>query len=79
MALGDDAVGGDSQDIGNNSTSKVSHSTNDLAVEIEELKAALMNQDKLVRIAAHESKDFKFKYESTLRELESARSSSCGV
>jgi hypothetical protein len=37
MALGDEAVGGDG------SASKVSHSANDLAAEIEELNAASAN------------------------------------
>jgi hypothetical protein len=32
MALGDDAVGGDGQDIDNGSTSDVSHSTDGLTV-----------------------------------------------
>jgi hypothetical protein len=35
----------------------------------------LASQDKLLRLAAREWKEFKFKYESTLRELESARAS----
>jgi hypothetical protein len=35
--------------------------------------AALASQDKLLRLATRERKDFKFKYGSTLRELESAR------
>jgi hypothetical protein len=39
------------------------------------LNVVLANQDKLLRLAAHEKKDFKFKYESTLRELESTRAS----
>jgi hypothetical protein len=40
MALGDDMVGGDGQD---NFASKVSHSVNDLIIEIEDLNAALAN------------------------------------
>jgi hypothetical protein len=54
-------------------TFQVSHSTDDLTDEIEELTTALASQDKLLRLAARERKAFKFKYESTLRELESAR------
>jgi hypothetical protein len=45
MALGDDVVGGDGQDIGYDSTSNVSHFTDDLAVEVEELMSALASQD----------------------------------
>jgi hypothetical protein len=52
---------------------EVSHSIDDLDDDIEELNVALANQDKLLRLAARERKDFKFKYESMLRELESAR------
>jgi hypothetical protein len=37
------------------------------------LNAILANQDKLLRFSTRERKEFKFKYESTLRELESAR------
>jgi hypothetical protein len=73
MALGDEAVGSDGQDIGDDSVFGISLSTNDLTAEIEELNAALANQDKLLRLAACEKKYFKYKYESTLRELESAR------
>jgi hypothetical protein len=75
MPLGDDAVGSDGQDIGDGSSSKVSHSTDDLVAEIEELNVALANQNKLLRLAVRERKDFKFKYKSTLRELEFARAS----
>jgi hypothetical protein len=75
MALSDDAVGGDRQDIGDGSASEVSHSANDLAAEVGELTTTLASQDKLLRLATHERKDFKRKYESTLRGLESARAS----
>ena len=43
MALGDEAAGDDGQHIDDGSTSEVSHSTGDLAVEIEELNVALAN------------------------------------
>jgi hypothetical protein len=75
MAHGDDVVGGDGPDIDDVSTSKVSHSADDLAIELVELTNALASQDKLLRLAAHERKDIKFKYESTLMELESVRAS----
>jgi hypothetical protein len=73
MALGDDAVGDDREDIGDDSASEVSHSVDDLTAEIEELTNVLASQDKMLRLASHERKDFKFKYDSTPSELESAR------
>jgi hypothetical protein len=75
MALGDDAVGGDGQDINSGSASEVSHFADDLTVEVEELNAALANQGKLLRLAARARKESKFKYETTLMKLESIRAS----
>jgi chromosome segregation ATPase len=75
MALGDDTVGGDGQDIGDGSASEVSHSIDDLSAKVQELNAALASQDKLLRQAARERREFRSKYESMLRELESARAS----
>jgi hypothetical protein len=75
MALGGDALGGDDKDIGEGSASEVTHLADDLAAEVEELTATLSSQDKLLRLPARERKYFKFKYESTLKELESARAS----
>jgi hypothetical protein len=70
MALGEDAVS-----IGDDTTSEVLPFADDLAAEIEELNAALASQDKFLRQAARERREFGSKYESTLRELESARAS----
>jgi hypothetical protein len=76
MALGEDAVStSDDKDIGHDTTSEVLPSADDLVAEIEELNAALASQDKLLRQAARERREFRSKYESTLRELESARAS----
>jgi hypothetical protein len=76
MALGENAVGtSDDKDISNDTTSEVLPSVDDLALEIEELHATLASQDKLLRQAARERREFRSKYESTLRELESARAS----
>jgi hypothetical protein len=47
----------------------------DLLAEIEELNVALASQDRLLRKAAHERREFRSKYESMLKELESARAS----
>jgi hypothetical protein len=74
MALDDNAVGGDGKDIDGNSASEVSHFTDDLTADIEKLNVALGNQDRLLRLAARERKEFKSKYGNTLRELESTRS-----
>jgi hypothetical protein len=73
MALADDSVGDGDQDIDNDSTFEVLHSTDDLVAKVEELISDLASQDKLLRIASRERKDFKSKYNNTLRELESAR------
>jgi hypothetical protein len=76
MALGEDAVStSDDKDIGDDTTSEVLPSVDDLAAKIEELNAALASQDMLLRQAAHERREFRSMYESTLRELESARAS----
>jgi hypothetical protein len=64
MALGEDAVGtSNDKDIGDDTTSEVLPSADDLATEIEELNAALASQDKLLRQAAHERREFRSKYE----------------
>jgi hypothetical protein len=52
MALGDDVVGGD------DSSSEVSHSVDDLATEVEELTVAMASQDKLFRLTACERTKF---------------------
>lgn len=76
MALGEDAVGtSNDKDIGDDTTSEVLPFADDLAAEVEELTAALASQDKLLRQAARDRREFRSKYESTLRELESARAS----
>jgi hypothetical protein len=41
MTLGEEAVGDDGKDISDDSTSEVSHCTDDLATEIEKLIATL--------------------------------------
>jgi hypothetical protein len=69
MALGEDAVCSGDKDIDNDSTS------NYLVAEVDDPTGALDSQDKLLRLPAREMKEFKCKYESTLRELESARAS----
>jgi hypothetical protein len=75
MSLGEDIIGSDDKDNDDNSTSEVSVSAIDLVAEVDELTVALAIQDKSLRLAAHERKEYKCKYETTLRELESARAS----
>jgi hypothetical protein len=75
MALVEDMVGSGDKDIDDDSTFKVSLSTNDLATEVDEMTTALASQDKFLRLVDHERKEYKCKYESTLRDLESARAS----
>jgi hypothetical protein len=58
---------------GDDDTSQVSLSANELVVEVETLSAALINQDKLLKRAARERNDFKAKLETALRELEFAK------
>jgi hypothetical protein len=70
MALGEDTVS-----TGDDTTSEVLPSVDDLAAEIEELNVALASQDKLLRQATHERREFRSKYKSMLRELESTRAS----
>jgi NurA-like 5'-3' nuclease len=73
MALGEDAVGSDVKEIDNDCTFEVSHSTDDLIIEVEEPTVVLASQDKFLRLATHERKYYKGKYESMLRELKFAR------
>jgi hypothetical protein len=76
MALGEDAVDtSDDKDISDNTTSEVLPSADDLASKIEELNTTLACQDRLLRKAARERREFRSNYESTLMELESARPS----
>jgi Ni,Fe-hydrogenase III large subunit len=49
MALGDDAVGGNGKDLGDDSTSEVLRSVDDLAAEVKEMTTTLASQDKLLR------------------------------
>jgi hypothetical protein len=62
MALGEDAVDtSDDKDIDDDITSEVLPIVDDLANEIEELNIALATQDKLLRQAARERREFRSK------------------
>jgi hypothetical protein len=75
MALGEETVSSGDKDTNDNSTSEVSFSSDDLTAEVEDLTTTLASQYKLFRFVARNRKDYKGKYESMLRELESARAS----
>ena len=55
-------------------TSQVSQTPDELSAEVEKLTATLLSQDKLLRRAARERKEFRQKWEDTVRELEFAKS-----
>ena len=78
MALGKE-VDGELEDIPRNDdddddTSQVSQTPNELSAEVKKLTAALLSQDKLLRRAARERKEFRQKWEDTVKELESVKS-----
>lgn len=75
MALGEDAVSDNSNNIGDDPKHEVSLSTDELTTKVDELMATLASQDKLLRLASRERIEYKCKYKSTLKELESARAS----
>jgi hypothetical protein len=76
MEHGEDMVRNGNKDISDDSIREVSLSADDLiATEVEELATTLASLDKFLMFAGHERKDYKRKYESMLRELESARAS----
>jgi hypothetical protein len=69
MALGEDEVGRNNKDIGDDSTSEVSHSTDDLITEVEELMTALASQDKLLILATLRGKFSNSSMRACLRSL----------
>jgi hypothetical protein len=73
MALGDEAVSGNSEAHDDDSKSEVSLFTDELVVEVDSLNTMLLSQDKLLKHATRDKNDFKAKLESALRELEFAR------
>lgn len=75
MALGEKVVSDNDKDNDKDSTSNVSHSTDELVTEVDELAVALASPDKLIRLAMCERKDYNNKYEAALKELEFARAS----
>jgi hypothetical protein len=75
IALGEDVEGDNDKDIDDDSTLEVSLFADDFTTKIYELTTTLVGKDKLVRLAAHERKEYKHKYEAMLRELEPTRAS----
>jgi hypothetical protein len=54
-------------------TSEVTPSVDDLIVELAIMNDTLISQDKLLKHAAHERKEYKDKLEFVLKELEAAK------
>jgi hypothetical protein len=73
MALGDEEIGKDKAPD-DECASQVSLSFNELSDEIDKLNAALANQDKLLRLAVRERKEYMAKLEVVLKELGIAKS-----
>jgi len=72
MALGNEEIGkGKASD--DECASQVSLSFDELSNEVDKLNAALTNQDKLLRLAAHERKEYMAELEVVLKELEIAK------
>jgi len=73
MALGDEKIG-KSKDSDDECASQVSLSVDELSDEVDKLNAGLANQDKLLRLAIRERKEYMAKLEVALKELEIAKS-----
>ena len=69
MALGDEETSKEDT-LGDDDTSKVLPSTDKLATEVDSLSEALISQDKLLKHATHERKEYKDKLEQALKDLE---------
>ena len=74
MALGDGETGKD-EAISDDDTPKVLSFADKLAPEVDALRDALLSQDKLLKRAARERKEYKEKLEQALKDSELARSS----
>jgi len=61
--------------ISDDDTPKVLPSTNKLTTEVDALSDALLSQDRLLKHAARERKEYKERLEQALKDLELARSS----
>jgi hypothetical protein len=79
MALGDEAVSGDGEARGDDSKSKVCLSVDELLAENKKLSGALISQDKLLKYAARERKEFKDKLQIALKELKEAKKHAVAV
>ena len=69
MALGDEADSGKDDVTSDDNTFEVSLLADELSADNEKLTAALFSQDKLLKRAAHDRKEYKDKLEVALREL----------
>ena len=68
MAIGDEETSKEDT-LGDDDTSKVLPSTDKLATEVDSLSEALISQDKLLKHATHERKEYKDKLEQALKDL----------
>jgi hypothetical protein len=68
MTLGDEMM-----DDGDNSKSKVTPASHELANELDNLNVALLNQDKLLTHSVKEQNKYKSKLELSIKDLEFAR------
>jgi hypothetical protein len=74
MALDDDGRHGEDEVCGDNSSSEVSPTLDSVTTELDTLNDMLVSQDKLLKHAARERKEYKEKWKVALRDLEFARS-----
>jgi len=74
IALGHEETG-KNEVISDDDTPKVLPSTNKLTTEVDALSDALLSQDRLLKHAARERKEYKERLEQALKDLELARSS----
>ena len=74
MVLGEEVETCKDDAPGDNNTSQVSNSTDELTDKVDALSAALISHDKLLKHAAHNRKEYKEKLEVVLKELEFAKS-----
>ena len=75
MALEDGDITEDGKPQDEDSTPEVLPTIESLSSELDSMNEALLSQNKLLKRACRDRKEFREKWESALRELELARSS----
>ena len=79
MAVNDEVKASKDEVPVDNNTSEVSPSVNNLIAELDIMNDTLISQDKLLKRAACERKEFKDKLEIALKELEEAKKHAVAV